>query len=54
VNWNGLRLYGPDVSAALIAIGGLSGLTGVLRLAKLARNGAFTWSSVPGNADRGG
>jgi hypothetical protein len=37
VNWKGMFLYGPDVSYALTAIGGLATLTGVLRIAKAAR-----------------
>jgi hypothetical protein len=34
VNWKGLFLYGPDMSCALAAIGGLSALTGLLRVIK--------------------
>jgi hypothetical protein len=32
VNWKGLFLYGPDMSCALAGIGGLSALTGLLRV----------------------
>jgi CubicO group peptidase (beta-lactamase class C family) len=32
VSWKGLFLYGPDMSCALAAIGGLSALTGLLRV----------------------
>jgi len=39
VNWKGLFLYGPDMSCALVAIGGLSALTGLLRVMKAARSG---------------
>jgi hypothetical protein len=38
VNWRGLSLYGPDMSCALIAIGGLAGLTGLLRVARAGRS----------------
>ena len=34
VNWKGLFLYGPDMSCALAGIGGLSALTGLLRVIK--------------------
>lgn len=34
VNWKGLFLYGPDMSCALTAIGGLSAHTGLLRVMK--------------------
>lgn len=34
VNWKGLFLYGPDMSCALAGIGGLSALTGLLRVMK--------------------
>jgi hypothetical protein len=34
VNWKGLFLYGPDMSGALAGIGGLSALTGILRVIK--------------------
>jgi len=34
VNWKGLFLYGPDMSCALAGIGGLSALTGILRVIK--------------------
>ena len=37
VNWKAMFLYGPDVSYALTAIGGLAALTGILRIAKAAR-----------------
>ncbi len=38
VNWKGLFLYGPDMSCALAAIGGLSALTGLLRVIKTGRS----------------
>ena len=34
VNWKGLFPYGPDMSCALAGIGGLSALTGLLRVIK--------------------
>ena len=34
VNWKGLLRYGPDMSWALAGIGGLSALTGLLRVIK--------------------
>lgn len=34
VNWKGLFLYAPDMSCALAGIGGLSALTGLLRVVK--------------------
>jgi CubicO group peptidase (beta-lactamase class C family) len=37
-NWKGLFLYGPDMSSALLAIGGLSALTGLIRGAKAGRS----------------
>jgi hypothetical protein len=37
VPWKGLRLYGPDVAWALIAAGGLSAATGVVRALTRAR-----------------
>jgi len=43
VNWKGLFLYGPDMSWALVGIGGLSALTGLLRVIK----GHSPSSSVP-------
>jgi CubicO group peptidase (beta-lactamase class C family) len=39
VNWKGLFLYGPDMSCALAAIGGLSALTGLLRVIKATNAG---------------
>lgn len=38
VNWKGLFLYGPDMSCALAAIGGLSAITGLLRMIKAGRS----------------
>jgi hypothetical protein len=39
VNWKGLFLYGPDMSCALAGIGGLSALTGILRVMKAIKAG---------------
>ena len=39
VNWKGLFLYGPDMSCALATIGGLSALTGLLRVIKAINAG---------------
>ncbi len=38
VNWKGLVLYGPDMSCALAGIGGLSALTGLLRVIKTGQS----------------
>jgi len=38
VNWKGLFLYGPDMSCALAGIGGLSALTGILRVIKAGQS----------------
>ena len=38
VNWKGLFLYGPDMSCALAGIGGLSALTGLLRVIKAGQS----------------
>lgn len=38
VNWKGMFLYGPDLSCALTAIGGLAALTGLLRVVKARRS----------------
>ena len=38
VNWKGLFLYGPDMSCALAGIGGLSALTGLLRVIKTGQS----------------
>ena len=38
VNWKGLFLYGPDMSCALAGIGGLSALTGLLRVIKIGQS----------------
>jgi CubicO group peptidase (beta-lactamase class C family) len=38
VNWKGLFLYAPDMSYALAGIGGLSALTGLLRMIKAGRS----------------
>ena len=56
VNWKGLFLYGPDMSCALAAIGGLSALTGLLRVIKIeqsARSRPPTRQSGPSRAARG-
>ena len=37
--WKGLLLYGPDMSCALTGIGGLSALTGLLRMIKTINAG---------------
>jgi len=39
VNWKGLFLYGPDMSCALAGIGGLSALTGILRVIEAIKAG---------------
>ena len=47
VNWKGLFLYGPDMSCALAGIGGLSALTGLLRVIKTLKAGHPVRSRTP-------